>query len=145
MQKIKITDCITQDQPELERVVLDDKGVEIARLRHLNIREKTIANQYAVNLSKRAELQKMRAEELKEIPQEKMLKIASEMFNGADYLLKSLEYAIIEWCFEDDPTVENMLLLTTSPKANKIFNLIANSYDTMVKEFEASEKAIAKN
>lgn len=145
MDKIKITDCIFQDQPELEHIVYDDNGKEIAILQHLDISQKTKAHNYAVDLTKRAELQRAKAEDLKEISQEDLLRMASEVFNGADYLLKSLSYAIKEWCYEEEPTVENLKKLTTNPKTNKVFNKIASAYDKMVKDFEQAEKAIVKN
>lgn len=134
MKKIKISDCITQAQPQLEKIVFDANGNEIAKLKMLNMREKTSAIQYAVDKKK-----SLKATNVEDYIGE---------INPSDHLLKSLELAIVEWCFEETPSVQWMLEITQLPEnnqAHKILNVIITEYNKMLTEWAENQEVIEKN
>ena len=131
MQKIKISDCITQDQPQLVKTVFNSDGQEIATLKSLNMREKNEAIYYAID-KKKAQNAKNPEDAIKDI-------------NVTDHLLKSIELAIVEWCFDVPATVENMLKISAMPEYAQVINDIVNGYNKTLEDWNSSQKAIEKN
>ena len=59
MKKLKISDCLTQAQPFLEKLVINEKGETIAKLRALNFKEKQTAQIFAIDMKKHLDMKRV--------------------------------------------------------------------------------------
>lgn len=131
IKKIKISDCITQAQPYMEKEVIDQDGNIIAILKALSFSDQMKANSYAIQMSN------LDIEKLKNL-NEDSVQVEQAGISGVALMLKSLELSIVDWCFDVPPTVEN--IDKASQVAPKIFNTILKSYNELRENFDAISK-----
>ena len=131
-KKLKISDCITQAQPFLEKEVLDSDGKTVlAKLKALSFQDQMKANSYAIQVSK------LDIEKLKTLDKDSA-QVEQAGISGTALMLKSLELAITEWIFEDKITAENINIV--SQVKPKIFNKIFSAYYELRENYDALSK-----
>ena len=131
IKQIKISDCIAQAQPFMEKEVLDTEGNTIAILKALTFADQMKANSYAIQ---KANISKENLE--KASTGEDEIKWDGDF--AIELMIKSLSLSIVKWCFDVEPTPANINLVAQLKP--KLFNLILTAFNQNREKLESISK-----
>jgi hypothetical protein len=130
VKKIKISDCVSQDQPTMTKTVFDANGDEIATFNAPSIIDTSQAGLFA---SSRA------------MARYKTKTPTADQISLNDIYAKTMQLCIQSWKYEEVPTFENIMIILTLPQFKKDANILTAEFATYSQSFTVNQEAIVKN